>query len=348
MAVTSVAAEIGARPRRRASLPRSPRRVAPRGVRCGAGLRRPSSGRPCPRLARPAGRLWGLVLALAAWTGCASPDLPDPAFQVERTLVQVVAELEAAETVDVYRQDPPRDVSGENLYRASVERLRRMEALGVDPVAQPALDYAMATSLWRLGRYEEAAARWDDAARSPSLADAAGHRAADARVMAGWTAPIEDRGSGRELLARLEERRRGLLDRLEELDGGDPRRSQVEVEIERYDVRAREWYWKYRAAIGAENALSFARHVATTHVDSRRVLEHLLRVGDMYAELARTTVAQADPADHTHDPALLRGLVREALAVYAEVAAVDGRPEREEARAAMVQLEALLARVEEG
>ena len=120
------------------------------------------------------------------------------------------------------------------------------------------------------------------------------------------------------------------------------------LEIERYDVRAREWYWKYRAAIGAENALSFARHVATTHVDSRRVLEHLLRVGDMYAELARTTVAQADPADHTHDPALLRGLVREALAVYAEVAAVDGRPEREEARAAMVQLEALLARVEEG
>lgn len=301
-----------------------------------------------------------------AVVGCATDEPLDPAFQVERTLVQVVAELKAAEGADLYRFDPPRDVTGENLYRASVARLQRMEALGVDVGAQRSVSFAMGVSFLGIGDYKAAAARFDSVSGSAlgsvsgggssggldALGQLARSNAAWARTMAALVAPVEEPKSASGFLSALDARRAGLLDQLSRVST-DPssdssqkaaRRSLVEVEIERLDVRRREWFWRYRVGVGNNEALAFARGVAQTHVDSRRVLAHLLRVGDMYAELARTSLEQADPSSRAFDPAELRSLVQLAMSVYAEVAAVDGRPERDEARAAMISLETLLLR----
>ena len=82
--------------------------------------------------------------------------------------------------------------------------------------------------------------------------------------------------------------------------GTDPRRAFVLCSIERIDVRKREFLWRTRALVqdGVQTAVATAREVVSNHVESRRVLEHSLRLADMYSELARAYVSAVDPASH--------------------------------------------------
>src|SRR5690606_13863322 len=85
-----------------------------------------------------------LGLALAAGAGCRSGDRPDPVYDPARTLVEVVATLQAGRDADLYRYDAPKDVSGDNLFRASLARLARYDERLRDPAFRPAVAFAQA------------------------------------------------------------------------------------------------------------------------------------------------------------------------------------------------------------
>lgn len=286
-----------------------------------------------------------LVLAGLTLASCSTPR-PDPVYGPYRSLIEVVAELELGVNADLYRFDPPTDVTGENLYRATLARLAAFENLVTDPSYGPTLKFAQARARERLFDFAAAATLYDEVGREQSELGARSRDLAPfARRLAALTAPMADVAPA-ELLRAIDERRAQLVTALQEA-GDDPRRSCVQCCIERLDVRKREFLWRTRALMqdGVQNAVACAREVVTNHVESRRVLEHSLRLADMYAELARAYVAAVDPATHEFNAAQARNLIQAASQVYAEVAAVDGKPEREEARAALVALEALSLRV---
>lgn len=292
---------------------------------------------------RRAGRRACTAIVCATLLACSAPPV-DPVFATDRGLLEVVAELRDVRDADLYRFDPPTDVTGENLFRVALGRLDRFEQLNAD--ADLAVPVACARGLaWeRLGNFAAAASQYRVAAAEDSALGAKAR--ADlpfTERMAELTAPVAERPAAPELLRALEGRRGELLAQLEQI-GGDARRSLVEVEIERLDVRTREFYWRNRGVLGADNAFRFARSLIETHGESRRALEHMLRLGDMYAELAQSLLSATDPAGHEFDAGRFRELAYTAASIYAEVATVDGRPEREEARAKLVGIEALLDR----
>lgn len=287
--------------------------------------------------------VWSLVLA----TGCAETPT-DPKFTPYRSLLEIVAELDSARDADLYRFDPPVDVTGENVFRTSLLRLDKFEAVKDEPELRPAIAFARAEAHERLSNFAEAAHLYAEVAASKSgLATQAQNSLAFAQRMEQLTAPLPEPKLPLDLIAPLEERRRELETfRLSVKD--DPRRTLVEIAIERLDVRKREYLWRNRSVIpdGTQRALEAAEQVARAHAESRRIYEHLLRVGDAYAEIASAQLAAVDPASHDFDAVRARNLIQAAANVYAEVAAIDGRPERDEARAAIARLEALGKRIE--
>lgn len=281
---------------------------------------------------------------MIAVCGAACSGAPvDTAYGPHRSLIEVVAEIESARDCDLYRFDPPVDITGENLFRASLARLDRFEAISPDPEYRPAILLARAIARERLLDFAGAAALYREVrATAGGLASRATEALPLADELARLTAPAQESSAPLDLIAAIESQRLALVE-LRERVGADPRRCLVECAIERLDVRRREFLWRHRAIVpdGAARALEAADLVAREHAQSRRVLEHLLRLGDAYAELARAQFAATDPHDLAFDAERARNLIRAAEQVYSEVAAVDGRIEREEARAALASLEAL-------
>jgi len=281
---------------------------------------------------------------------CAAPRL-DPAFDPERSLAEVVALLQSGVDRDLYRFEPPADPTGENLFRASLARLQRYGELVTDPAFQDSMRFARARAHERLLDFEAAERLYAEVAASQSpLQEHAALYLPFARSMAEiMRAPGRNEQDMQpdQLLLRLADQRQRLREVGQAL-GEDPRVCLVNLCIERLDVREREFLWRTRALFptGPKVALDAARELIEDHVESRRVLEHSLRLADMYSELARSYVAAVDPEGYDFDAAYARNLIQSASQIYAEVAAVDGRVEREEARAGLVSLEALTDRIQ--
>ena len=284
---------------------------------------------------------------MATWCGlgCTAP-APDPSFSSERGFVELVAELVAAEDDDLYRFDPPIDATGEVLFRSALARLQRFERSPESDGLTEALELARGISQVRLGDAASAVSSFQAAARAEDLREDALERAAFAERLAALIGPIDEPMRIDDLLPRLDERRRALLDLAERTD--ERRRPLVLVEVERLDVRTRELMWRHRSSLGVDTALGFAGAMAETHAESRRALEHLLRLADMHAELARAMLAAGDPAGYEFSASRFLNVAQTAASIYAEVASVDGRPEREEARAGLASMEALIERARPG
>lgn len=287
--------------------------------------------------------LRGLLACLALSIGGCADSPVDPSFGPHRSLLEIVAEIESARDVDLYRFDPPRDVTGENLFRASLARLDRFEALSPDPELRPAILLARATARERMLDFSGALTAYREVAATQSGLTARARQCLPlTEELAVLTAPLEEVGAPLDLIAAIE-KQRAMLVQLLDRSVTDSRRYLIECAIERLDVRRREYAWRIRSIVpdGTARALDLAEATARSHAQSRRVLEHLLRLGDAYAELAESQFAVIDPHDHGFDAARALNLIRAAEQVYAEVAAVDGRVEREEARAKLAGLEAL-------
>ncbi len=293
--------------------------------------------------------LFAILVSFVPFAACSNrPD--DVSYGPYRSLIEIVAEIDSARDADIYRFEPPRDVTGENLFRASLARLAKLEELVADPALKPAISFARAEASERLLDFGTAAKLYAEVANGKSgLAAKSAKALPFAKRLAELTEPFPEQATPADILGPIERRRSDLV---AERDAwkSDPRKCLVDVAIEQLDVRRREFLWKFRAALpdGTNQAIDAGEKVARNHAESRRLLEHLLRLGDMYAELVNSQLSIVDPHDHAFDASRARNLIQAAAQVYAEVAAVDGRIEREEARAKLAALDALEARFKPG
>jgi hypothetical protein len=230
---------------------------------------------------------------------------------------------------DLYRRPAPRDSSGRNVFRATVDRLdgwhRRFPTRLPDVVA-----YARAQAFERLGAWEQARRGYEDVSAMPhsalalrvrtDLSRTEGFVAADALPETGET--LQDVIDA--LAAKLEAWRSVA-------DGGlDPVHRQLcLVEIERLEVRSAILLVQHQHALenGPATAERALRALIERHPDSRLLPRHVLRLADYYAAQADTYADAIDrPLDF--DPRTYQGLVDRALDAYQKLASWDGIPEK--------------------
>jgi hypothetical protein len=296
-----------------------------------------------------------LVAALAL--GCAGA-ASDPRFDPSESVLEVVAVLRRHVPDDTYRFEPAVDVTGRNVYRASLVRLENLERVHADALRSGYLDdviaFAKGRALERLRSFELAAEAYRRAAaregvlepealRGAALCDAL---AEAARIGFDLERPLAaDANAGPasadEALAAFDQRV-ALLEAMAPDVEGSHYAHVVREEIERADMARARWFDAVRllAPDGNVRALAERQRLVVRHRESRLHNRHLLALADLYADVAAEYVEAHPPEGLLFDSPTFQELAESAARLYEVVANQDGTSEKLEAQQ---RLEAFLA-----
>ena len=289
-------------------------------------------------MARPWLQL-ALLGALTFGLGCQSfrgdPELALPKLD-RNTLTVVVAELKVHLGEDRYRFHRAVTADGRDVIAVSLWKLDRLQQLRSVPRADwqnvdLVIEFARARALERLRRYEKAGRAFARVAASGSVLAAPAQEASS--VMArfvGYQEPAAEQDLERIQAQVL--RWRGLSYELVKT----PYQSLALEEAELWEMLRVDSHLRHQ---GPESAIQSCVRLIEQNRDSKLYSRHLLRLGDLYADLAGSVYLRAQTRG-PGDLAEYEQLIDRALAAY-ELAAEDRRPGlRSEASA---RIEALLA-----
>ena len=263
------------------------------------------------------------------------------AFAPYEDLLEVLAPLTWHLNDDLYRFPPPRDPTGHDLLQLSLARLEGWEKRFPSSFRDVTI-FARAQALERLGEYQAAtdAYRQVAAMTGSPLAHPAKDHAARTTAFAAAAVLPED---GSDLDARLAALRKKLdaFGKLVEQYAGTPYQSLALAEEERLERLTSSLVVDHRQLIakGDETAERALRFLIQKHADSKKLAEHILRLGDLYAAFAREYAeTHTRPLAFKEDAFIAR--TDRALDVYRKVATWDGSREKPEGQARFAALEA--------
>jgi hypothetical protein len=252
------------------------------------------------------------------------------AFAPYADLIQVLADLTWHLDDDVYRFPPPRDPTGHDLYRLTLDRLRSWEQRFPDRL-RDVTTYARAEALERLGEFAAAADAYRQvAAMGSPLAERARDGAARAADFAAAAALPEDAPDVQARLAALKAKL-DAWDKLIARFAGTSFQPLALVEEERLEEATAATVAAHRHLIddGDATAERSLRFLIEKHAESKNLPAHILRLADFYAELAREYVDQHH-RPLAFDEDAFRQRAERALETYRKVATWDGSPAKPE------------------
>jgi tetratricopeptide (TPR) repeat protein len=301
--------------------------------------------------------LLALLLVLLPWTGCALLHVSGNqasrkvTYAPYESLLELVGDLQAHLDDDIYRFGYPRDITGQNLFKASIVRLVNYQRLYPDEF-NDVVRMALAECHERLGNYREAIANYRDVSRlsadpdavqasgrgrtgkdATALAQLAQERMAIAEEFRSTINAAVNRESLSGYLADAEQRLR-RLDALVEryrATGYEPlarlEREQAEVE---YATVLRENRNVVPGGGGVDRAVAAYQRVIDENVESKNISAHRLRLADFYYELAAEYVALRPPERGEFEAAVFEGFLDRAIRGYYDVSRAEGYDERGE------------------
>jgi hypothetical protein len=280
-----------------------------------------------------------IVLALLAPSARAGDAIG--AFAPYEDLLEVLAPLTWHLNDDLYRFPPPRDPTGHDLFQLSLARLEGWEKRFPSSL-RDVTTFGRAQTLERIGEYQRASDAYRHVAamaESPLAGPAKDHAARTTAFAAAAALPE----GGEDLDARLVALRKKLdaFGKLVEQYAGTPYQSLALVEEERLERLTSSLVVDHRQLIdeGDETAERALRFLIQKHADSKLLAEHILRLGDLYADFARQYAEDhSRPLAFKEDAFIAR--TDRALDVYRKIATWDGSREKPEGQARFAALEA--------
>jgi len=256
-------------------------------------------------------------------------------------LVEVLATLTWHLHDDLYRFPAPKDPTGRNLYRLSLTRLESWEKRFPGRM-RDVTAYGRAEALERLGEYKKAVDAYGQvAAMSESqLASKAKDAAAKVQPLAD-AAALPEGGDGVEQQLGLLRKKLDAWGALVTSCEGKPCESLARVEEERLECATAGLVVDHRLDLehGDETAEHALRFLIEKHADSKNLPAHVLRLGDLYADLAHEYLAAHDRQLEFDEDEFVREADR-ALETYHKVATWDGAKEKPEGQARFNAMEA--------
>lgn len=306
---------------------------------------------PCPPRAGEAFReicalalLWVILWALAP--GCAS-SLPrkDPRYQPAENLLDILADFQHHLSDDTYRYEPPQDITGKNIYRATLLRLESYEKANPNSL-KPIVFYSRAKALERLRDYGGAMRNYRPLTQVDSkLKEQAEKGLKTCQEFQEARSFSLEKHSLQDHLTEIEKKRTRWRDLVEKYSG-TPYESLAREEEERVDQERVLFLEDHRRSLQDGDAMILLAHqeIINKHAQSKKIDEHLLGLADFYFSLAKEYVQEHDPTGAGFDAHIFNQYANSALQIYATLArARYGKPERLEAKG---KLEALRAFVD--
>ena len=270
----------------------------------------------------------------------------NPQYITEEDLLKIVGEFQRAAGRDTYRFAIPKDVTGANVYKATLNRLQDYEAK--HPGAYPELiTFTRARAYEGLREYDKAITQYQIVSQSRHQLKAEADKAIAALVHfaeiqkqpISATTPVEYMQSLDHQISAWQE--------LREQYAGTPYESLAREEEERLD-RAKVAFLeinRHRLEDGNESVVLAYQQLLEKHQESKNSYRYQLEFADFYFALTQEYVAQADPQSLAFDSSIFEELGRTALRLYGQVAQEDGIIEKLEAKGKLEALEAYMAKV---
>jgi len=291
-----------------------------------------------------------LVVAAAALLGAVGTGRAGDAtgaFAPYEDLLEVLAPLTWHLGDDLYRFPPPHDPTGHDLFQLTLARLEGWEKR-YPSIFRDVTTFSRAEAYERIGEYQKATDAYRqvaDSTDSPLAGAARRHASRTATFAAAAALPEGDDG---ELDARLQALRKKLdaWGKIVEQQAGTPYQSMALVEEERLERLTSGLVVDHRQLLdkGNQTAERALRFLIQKHAESKNLPEHVLRLGDLYADLAREYLRTHErPLVFKEDEFLARA--DRALDVYRKVATWDGVREKPEGQGRFTAFEAYKANV---
>jgi hypothetical protein len=255
-------------------------------------------------------------------------------------VLEVLADLSWHLHDDTYRFAAPKDPTGHDLYRLSLHRLESWEQRYPGRL-RDVTTFGRAEALERLGEFARAAAAYGDVAGMSSPLSPRARDAADrARSFADAAALPETAADLDATLAALKHKL-DAWSALVQRHAGTPFEPLALVEEERLERAAARLVVEHRRELehGDDTAERSLRFLVEKHADSKELPAHILRLADLYADIAR------DYADGHERPLAFEETqfverADRALDMYRKVGTWDGSREKPEAQARFAAFEA--------
>lgn len=293
---------------------------------------------PCARLT-----LAAVIICLLA-TACSRTKPIRPPTPYE-SLLTILADYRRYSETDIYRHGIPKDISGQNIFRATIERLDYFEqsnpGKNYDVVA-----FTRGEACARLGDFARAIDNLSRIkAESPLYAKAqeriavftslrkATNRSPNADQLGPY---LDDLQSQRARLADLEKQFGSSFDAI--LARRELERVETEYALSLFRNR-------YVMEKGAPRALEFLKQMIKRHSSSNQLHSHQMMLGRFYLELSQDLATLTPPDRLGFDSALFHELMNSAQEQFALVSQADGYPEKLEGAAMLRELEALSRKI---
>lgn len=261
----------------------------------------------------------------------------------------IVADLQRHVNDDTYRFPVATDVTGQNVFRATVARLANYQTLYPDRM-RDLVSMAMAQAFEKLGDYALAVANYETAKASPDPQVA--KAAEDGQKRALRFVAVVNQQVDQTALRPYE---RDMKKKIADLDAlaaefrNTPWQSQALLERERADLQMAQFYtaMRFMRPYTTEDAVKQLKSNLDRYKDSKNRFLHHLLLADFYFLLAREYTLLHDPDGPEFSMRAFEGYSDPARSEYRIVEQADGYPEKLEARAKMMALEAFVESVTE-
>ena len=284
-----------------------------------------------------------LIPSLTSSAGAAESN---PQYVTEEDLLKVVNEFQRLAAKDSYRFPLPKDVTGANVYKATLTRLQDYEAKHPGAYGE-ILAFTRARAYEGLHVYEKAIAQYQVVSQSKHALKEEAAKAIEVlirfrdlkRTPLAATTPLDYLKSLDQQIAAWQE--------LQKQYPNPPYEALAKEEEERLDQAKVAFLVinRHRIEDGNESVVLAYSQLIEKHKESKHQYRYQIEFGDFYFTLAQEYVAQNDPQSLQFDPLTFEGLGRSALRLYAQVAQEDGIIEKLEAKAKLEALEAYMAKV---
>jgi hypothetical protein len=286
-----------------------------------------------------------MLLLLAACSRTGGPPRRTPDYE---TLLLLQADFLRYAQYDLYRAAPPLDLSGQNVFRATLARLDYFETTNPS-VNTDVVDFLRGQASTRLGDYAstvEAFGRVAETSKSPEVAAKAQERLERVWLLREAVQSTEQAGNLGEYFAQLE-RRRTRLTEIEEQFAGSYDAVLARRELEQADVEYALALFRNRFLVegSSRRALEFGAEMVERHASSRRAHEHRLMLGRFYLELAEDLASLSPPDRSGFDAEVFYRLAQAAQREFVSVSLADGYDEKLEAEGLLRTLESFTRRV---
>ncbi len=275
-----------------------------------------------------------------------APSAP-PQYQPVESLLTIIAEFQRYRDADLYRFPYPKDVSGQNVFKATLVRLANYETLYPKKYGE-LIAYTRAQAYARLGEYETA--EWFCKEAQAFRGDLADKCAEDLKTLAEFRTAVAYTRQA-ETLADFQKALEERIARCRSLVDGHPKqepwRSLALCEWEQAEVDLAEFQWANRQVMrdGPKRAMDYLEALRSRHRQSKNFYRHTLRLGDWAYEMAEEYAILFPPERAAFLWEEFERWTARARSLYLEVAQSFGAAERIEAAARQAALEALEHRV---